>query len=346
MKIPENVPWQSTGITLGRGGQGQVQLVRARNQPEGRKYALKILSNTGSRQARARFRREIEVVKGLNSPFIVQTFGHSSEDDDFQYYVMEYHENAKTLGSIIFSGDNPFYGDVTKCLQLFEDIVSAIEVCESASPQVVHRDINPKNILVLPDDSIRLIDFGICQVSDGTMITLVDENVGARNFTSPECEAGNDESVGAQSDLYSAAKVLWAAITSMQAFAREEAVFKNRSMDAIFPKQTDTWHLNDIFEKSIREDPRDRCRTAAEMLALVRDVRYLVLGGFPPLLMVRAYCPSCGRRSIREYDEGYRVFGNPNPPGVASLICDLCGYCFVRQTNVWQSTVDRFRSLR
>ena len=70
-----------------------------------------------------------------------------------------------------------------RSLDLFESIVSAIGVCEASSPQIVHRDINPKNVLVLPDGSIRLIDFGVCQINEGEMITLVDENVAARNYT-------------------------------------------------------------------------------------------------------------------------------------------------------------------
>ena len=49
MRLPESTPWQSTGTTLGRGGQGEVQLVSKRNKPEGPKYALKILRNTGFR---------------------------------------------------------------------------------------------------------------------------------------------------------------------------------------------------------------------------------------------------------------------------------------------------------
>ena len=39
MRIPEEIPWQSTGITLGSGGQGEVQLVCKRNEAEGPKYA-------------------------------------------------------------------------------------------------------------------------------------------------------------------------------------------------------------------------------------------------------------------------------------------------------------------
>jgi serine/threonine protein kinase len=121
---------------------------------------------------------------------------------------MEYHKGARTLNSLILSATNPYYGNVTKSLNLFEQVVSAIKFCQSSNPPIVRRDINPKNILVLPDDTICLIDFGICQVQDGTIITLVDENVGARNYTSPECEAGNEESIHVYSDIYSASKVL------------------------------------------------------------------------------------------------------------------------------------------
>lgn len=70
--------------------------------------------------------------------------------------------------------------------------MSAIQAREQANPQVVHRDINPKNILFAPDRTIRLIDFGICQIQDWTKATLVDEDVGTGNYTSPECEAGSD----------------------------------------------------------------------------------------------------------------------------------------------------------
>ena len=345
MRIPEQVAWQSTGITLGRGGQGEVQLVRHRDQPEGPKYALKILRNTSSSQARRRFRREIEVVKCLKAPAIAQVFDYSDQEDDFQYYVMEYHEGAKTLGSIIFSEDNPYHGDINRSLDLFESIVAAIGVCEASSPKIVHRDINPQNILVLPDNTIRLIDFGVCQINQGALITLVDENVGARNYTSPECEAGNNESIGVRSDLYSAAKVLWAAITSRQAFAREEPAFRDRSMEAIFPELPETWHLAHIFKFSIRRNPADRCRGSEDLIQLTRNVRRIVQGGFLPLNRLRAYCPSCGWPTIREFLAGNRVFGNPNPAGVRSLECDLCGFAFVRNTGTWQRSIDGLEGL-
>lgn len=345
MKIPEDVPWRSTGNTLGSGGQGEAQTVTRQDEPEGPKYALKILRNAESLQARQRFRREIEVIKTLNSSAIVQIIDHSNECDAFQFYVMEYHEGARTLDSIIFSEGNLYHGDVKKSLDLFQQIISAIGDCQVPDPPVVHRDINPTNILVLPDETIRLIDFGICQVQDGAMFTLADENVGARNYALPECEAGNDESIDVRSDIYSASKVLWSAITSKRAFAREEAVFKDRSMEQLFPTKSDTWHLSHVFEETIRQNPSHRVQDTGGTLALISEVRYLVERGLPPLREVPARCPSCGLKGLTLYKDGYRAFGNPNARGVVPIICNSCGFVFLRNNEVWETNVQRLEGL-
>ncbi len=345
MRIPDELPWQATGNTLGSGGQGEVQIVTHETDPEGQKYALKVLRNAGARQARQRFRREIEAIKNLTSSVIVKVIDHSNEDAPFQFYVMEYHEGAKTLDSIITSTTNPYHGNVTMSLDLFEQVTSAIAECQAAVPPIVHRDINPKNILVLPDKTIRLIDFGICQVQDGMMITLVDENVGARNYTSPECEAGNDESIGANSDIYSAAKVLWSAITSKRAFAREAPVFTDRSMEKMFPTRPDTWHLSHIFEKTIRQNHSDRVQGVGETLDLIRVVRNLIDLGFPPLLEVASRCPSCGLKTVGDYMEGYGMVGNPMPRGLISLMCRSCGFWFVRNIELLKDNIRRLEGL-
>ena len=346
MIIPESVPWRSIGRTLGSGGQGSVEVVTRRGADDGREYALKALRYNNSLSARGRFRREIEAVKNLSHPAVVPIVDYSGEDDEFQYYVMEYYPDAKPLHRVIFSPTNPYRGNVLKSLALFANIVSVIKACESADPQIVHRDIKPNNILLLPDETIRLIDFGICQIDGGTVLTLVDENVGARNYISPECEAGNDSEIGSHSDLYSAAKVLWSAITSRQAFPREQAVFGSLSMDQIFPDHPETWHLGHIFEKTIRQNPGDRCRKMSEVVVLVDELRYLVKGGFPPLKEVEDRCPSCGRnKTVVDFRQGYIVFGNPNPPGVKALMCNNCGFSFVRNTETLRDNINRLKGL-
>ena len=345
MRIPKHVPWRSTGTTLGSGGQGEVHLVTHRCQPQGPKYALKILRNAQSPQALLRFRREIEAIKNLTSASIAKVIDHSGVDEPFQFYVMEYHEGAETLDSVIFSDSNPYYGNASMSLDLFEQMISAIKDCQVSSPPIVHRDINPKNILVLQDKTIRIIDFGICQFQDGTIITLADENVGTRNYSSPESESGNDANIGVHSDIYSASKVLWSAITSRRAFAREEAVFGDLSMEKMFPTKSLTWHLSHIFENTIRQNPSDRVSGVGETFAVIHEVRYLIDRGFPPLREIPSRCPSCGMRGVGQYREGFKVFGNPNPVGVESVLCSSCGFVFLRDNNVWRKNVERLEGL-
>jgi len=342
MKIPENIPWITTGKSLGSGGQAEVYLVTRRDQTDGRNFALKVLKHVDSKQARDRFAQEIEAVKSLDSPFIAKIIDHSQPEDAFQYYTMEYYEGARTLANIIFSGLNPYHGDTLKSLDIFQSLVSCIQACEQAKPQIIHRDISPKNILVLPDGSIRLIDFGICLIQDGQRVTLVDEDVGTRNYTAPECEAGNDTEIGAHSDLYSAAKLLWSCITSQRAFAREKPVFGNRGLDVMLPNIPLAWHLNLIFEKTIRANPQNRIGKSDAILEIIQEVRYLVERGFPPMREVAKLCPSCGRSNVGDFPHGHSVFGNPNPPGVEAFLCKDCGFGFVRNVDYLRENYQRF----
>ena len=342
MKIPDDVPWVTDGTTLGSGGQAEVYLVTRRDQSDARKYAFKVLKRVDSEQARNRFVQEIEVVKSLDSPLIAKIVDHSQPKDAFQYYTMEYYEGAKTLANIIFSSSNPFYGNALKCLNLFEYLVLSIRTCEQANPQVIHRDINPKNILTLPDGSIRLIDFGIYLIQDGQRVTMIDEDVGTRNYTAPECEAGNNSEIGVHSDIYSSAKVLWASITSQRAFAREKPVFGTRSLEVVLPNLPVTWHLDLIFEKTIRGNTESRIKKTQDLLDLIQEVRYLIERGFPPTREIAKRCPSCGHSDITAFPQGHSVFGNPNPEGVKSLICNFCGFGFVRNVEYLTTNYLRF----
>ena len=167
----------------------------------------------------------------------------------------------------------------------------------------------------------------------------------ARGYTSPECESGNDGSVSYRSDIYSAAKVLWSAMTSKQAFPREVAVFNERSMRHMFHNKPETWHLAHIFEKTIREDPNNRIEGINQLVALIREVRYLIERGFPPLEDAVYRCPSCGSNNIMGYPDWRTVFANPMPSGLKAVICNTCGFVFVRDVELWKFNVDRLKKL-
>ena len=116
-------------------------------------------------------------------------------------------------------------------------------------------------------------------------------------------------------------------------------------MKEMFPAKSDTWHLTHIFEKTIRRNPVDRFSGTDEVLERIREVRYLVMRGTPPLEEIKHRCPSCGHRSVRMFQRGYIVFGNPNPSGIVSQICGVCGFGFVRDTNLLQQSIEELEGL-
>ena len=266
--------------------------------------------------------------------------------DGFQYYVMEYHHEARPLDSITSSqSTNPFHGNVLSSLGLFEQIIMAIGVCEKNKPPITHRDINPENILLLKDGGIRLIDFGICHFEDGQTMTLTDENVGRRNYTAPECEASGSPVIDVRSDIYSASKTLWSVITSSRAFSREESVFKADSMRERFPDKKETWHLGRIFEKTIRKNPTNRFTNTDDLLGLIAEVRFKIEGGFPPLEVANSRCPSCGGKKFIDLPDADSVFTPYHRRSFSATQCNQCGYVVLRSKTILRERLEEIENL-
>jgi serine/threonine protein kinase len=323
MRIPQDIKWKATGSTLGAGGQATVVEVFDESDVEGTRYALKGLSKDRPQQAYDRFYREIEAIKKLDHPFIIKIIDHSEADADFHYYVMELLKDATSLKRVLEAPLNPFVRNPLKSLPLFHKLLQVIDECQKN--RIVHRDLSLANVLVIPDESIRVIDFGICQIIDGESLTLVDEGVGTPNYMSPECESGAEGQVSSKSDVYSAGKILWSLITGQRAFARELPVFSAKSMKSMFPDQPDTWHLRLFFERTVREEPNKRWY-ADELLQLSTKIQAVIQEGFPPIEQTTERCPICGLGSLKPLLNEHP--GYPVPRGLEWLQCNYCGFWF------------------
>jgi serine/threonine protein kinase len=258
---------------------------------------------------------------------------------------MEYVAEAQTLRAVMRSETNPFYGNPLKALGLFQQITEALLACEENTPPIVHRDLSPANVLILPDDSAQLIDFGLCHIEGKERVTLTDEGVGTINYMAPECESGAEGKVGVHSDLYAAGKILWSAITGQMAFSRERPAFTSKSMQTMFPQEPTTWHLHHIFEKTIRHNWQDRWLSAKDALHCAREVRFLIESSYPPLEIIGPKCPICGVGKLGKFEGDYLVFGNPNPDGILSQQCSYCGICFARDVRKQAQNLDARKSL-
>lgn len=326
MKIPPSLRWKPTNRTLGEGGQGQV--LEVTDGPDGTvKYALKGLARGKPQAAYQRFEKEIRAIQGVQHPGIISIVDHSI-DEAFSYYVMEYPEGAVTLRKLIRSGLNRFRGDAEKSLRLFIAIVEALSACEEKG--IVYRDLSPANVLILPDDSIRLIDFGLCQMEGTDAVTLVDEGVGTPCYMAPECESGSSQAADTRSDLYAAGKILWAAVSGQEAFSREAPAFTTKSMPTLFPISPATWHLHHVFERTIRGDRNNRWSRCSDAIEGARHLLYLILNGYPALKLIAQMCPICGFGKLTRFAESWQVFRNGMHGDFEGLECDHCHICVPR----------------
>lgn len=239
---------------------------------------------------------------------------------------MEYIQGATSLDKLISTGNNPFFSEPSNSVKLFMMIVKALSACEKNIPIIFHRDLSPSNILIIPDNSIRIIDFGLCQIAGDNAITLSGEGVGTMNYMAPECESGGVGEVGVHSDLYSAGKILWSAIADQRAFAREKPTFTSKSLNRILPDNPMSWHLLHIFSKTIRYNWQDRWQSSGEAYSGALNVLQLIENRYQPLQILFRNCPMCGFGTMDRFPQSHVVYGNPNPKGFIGVKCNYCGY--------------------
>jgi len=324
MKLPNDLRWEATGRTLGSGGQATVIQVFDKNDASKKTYALKGLSHNKPEKAYKRFAKEIDAIKQIDHPFIIKIIDYSDPKSDFQYYVMEEIPNSKCLNKLLQTNKNPFFGNAIKAITFFMDIMDALSACMTA--QIIHRDLSPSNVLITDNHQIKIIDFDLCQIQDSSRITLIDEGVGTQIYMAPEYEAGIESNISIASDIYSAGKLLWSAIANQFAFAREESVFKEKSMSKIFIDKPETYHLHHIFEKSIRYNAKERWQSPYSALMDSKNILNIIRSGYPPLEEIKNICPVCGFKKTENYSLSDAVYGDLRK--VKANRCKYCGYIY------------------
>ncbi len=164
---------------IGRGGFGRVY--RAFDASVGRHVAIKLLTAAG-KDVFARFKNEAQVAGNLRHENIVTVYEYGDHEGQ-PFLVMEYLE-GEDLQHILSSG---------KQLTLLEKCNIMSQVAEGLDCAhrhgVVHRDVKPANIMVLPDGRVKIMDFGIARITqdrDATRLTQEGWMVGTLLYMAPE----------------------------------------------------------------------------------------------------------------------------------------------------------------
>jgi serine/threonine protein kinase len=289
----QKLGWKLLGQNLGKGGQGDVELVERVSDPGSQRYAFKFLGERGGSKAHERFRQELKALTSITHTSIVKVVEYAQGDDGLQYYVMEYIDSAKSLRQRMTQNANPFFRDPLRAVDGFLQIVEALAEC--AKFGIVHRDLSPANVLVTDDARIILIDFGLCHIEEGHRITVTDEAVGTPHYRPPECSGYWSTPVDIRADLYSAGKILWSMVTNRMAFEREKPVFNAQCLATVLPDVPMSWHFHHVFEGTIRHDPSKRYANPTQALDWARKVRQLIIERYKPLeLLAGGKCQVCG----------------------------------------------------
>ncbi len=200
---------------LGIGGMAVVY--KAYDNVENRIVAIKILRKeyATNEEFLRRFKNESKAISLLSHPNIVKIYDVSF-GDLIQYIVMEYIEGITLKEFIEREGSLSWKDAVYYTIQILRGLQHAHD------RGIVHRDVKPQNIMLLPDGTIKVTDFGIARFARSEQKTITDKAIGSVHYISPEQARG--ETTDERTDIYSVGVILYEMLTGRLPFQADNAV--------------------------------------------------------------------------------------------------------------------------
>ena len=266
---------------IGQGGMGEVY--RATDTKLKREVALKILPESFAQdpQRMGRFQREAEVLASLNHPNIAGIHGLEQEGDTHAI-AMELVE-GETLAARISKGAIP----LEEALQIALQIAEALEAAHEKG--IIHRDLKPANVIVTPEGTAKVLDFGLAKAMDPEPASEVELTqsptltmqatqagiiMGTAAYMSPEQAKGliADQ----RSDIWSFGAVVFEMLAGQQPFAGDDitevlasVVKVDVDWDALpseVPATVQRW-----LRRCLKADPKQRCHAIADIRLDIQD---------------------------------------------------------------------------
>ena len=256
------------------GGGGMADVYKAQDKLLDRAVAVKILHQQYANDGEfvEKFRQEAMAAAKLAHPNIVNIYD-VGEDEGSQYIVMEY-VSGPTLKEVI---QQKGCLEPVEAVRIAKEIASALESAHRHN--IVHCDIKPHNILMMPDGHVKVTDFGIARAVSSSTMTYSGSVMGSVHYFSPEQAKGTV--ITTKSDVYALGVVLYEMLTGQLPFNGETSVsiaLKHLQDDPVPIRQLNPSIppvLEAIVQKAMSKDPADR-PSSTELYADLNQARSML----------------------------------------------------------------------
>jgi hypothetical protein len=248
---------------LGRGGFSTVYL--AKRADDGDSVALKLMSNRNTdANVRGRMERELRLARDLRHPNIVRVH-ELLELEDVYCLAMEFVPGSTLKQRVSESGPLP----IDEAVVMIESLSSALAAVHAGG--IVHRDLKPQNVMITPDGTLKLLDFGLAKTPDSTGLTATGTILGTPDYMAPEQVDGKiaDE----RSDLYSLGVIAFELLTGHPPFRADTPLatalqhVRNRVPDVRGERPEVPEPLSRLIRRLTDREPDKRPPSAAAVLA-------------------------------------------------------------------------------
>lgn len=250
---------------------GMAVVYKAYDSIDDRTVSIKVLKDEflANEEFKRRFKNESKAIAVLSHPNIVKVYDVNF-GDKLQYIVMEYvdgitlKEYIQKQGTITWNDAVYFTSQILRALQHAHD------------RGIVHRDIKPQNIMLLPNGQIKVADFGIARFSRSETRTMTENAIGSVHYISPEQAKG--EFTDERADIYSVGVVLYEMLAGKVPFEAESAVsvalmqLQNEAKRLTEINPDIPLGLEQITVHAMQKNPSSRYQTATEMLLDIEEI--------------------------------------------------------------------------
>lgn len=264
---PPNPPVQYR--LLRETGRGSASVVwEAVDTRTGRQVAVKTLVAPGAMGSgdhaawAARMEREARAVARLSHPNIVTTYEVGREDGQ-PYLVMEF-LTGQTLRQRLRAGPLP----PNEAARVLDGAAAGLDAVHAAG--VIHRDIKPASFMLLPDGTVKLIDFGLARQEDDVLVTQAEMMVGSPSYMAPEQISGSP--LGPAADVWALGVILYEMLAGRTPFAgdRIETVLSRITTVEPPPLPELAPPAQAVLRRALAKDPAGRYPSAGALAAAFR----------------------------------------------------------------------------